>query len=186
MLVARSSPPAKRSASSAADCIWSAVNAAAQSDGANIGKPVLLLCVNSDVVAINIVWGMLFDRRIELETRCAPAIRRENARRSIHDARKETSNERARDVRGAHRSHGRVLQSPSRREAPDSTGRMHSDGHRGKAPLERPPATRSENPTSGVPPTRRVMAVRPMSLISGYEHHEWQPAIEILNLRGRL
>ncbi len=32
----------------------------------------------------------------------------------------------------------------------------------------------------------RVIAVRPTSLISGYEHHARQPVSETLNLRGRL
>ena len=52
--------------------------------------------------------------------------------------------------------------------------------------VERPPATRNENPVSIAPRRRRVVAVSATSLISGYEHHRWQPVIETLNLRGRL
>ncbi len=52
--------------------------------------------------------------------------------------------------------------------------------------MESPPATRREKPVSEAPFTTRVVAVRPMSLISGYGHHTLHPVIEILNFRGRL
>src|SRR5882762_10141503 len=52
--------------------------------------------------------------------------------------------------------------------------------------VESPPATRKENPTSSPCKRFRVTAVSPTSLISGYVHHERQPVIETLNLRGRL
>ena len=45
--------------------------------------------------------------------------------------------------------------------------------------MESPPATRSENPVSDFPLTVRVIAVKPMSLISGYEHQERQPAFVV-------
>src|SRR5205814_10311761 len=50
--------------------------------------------------------------------------------------------------------------------------------------VESPPPTRRLKPISPVAGWRT--AVRPTALVSGYEHHVRQPAIETLNFRGRL
>ena len=68
MLVARSSPPAKRSARSAAALHLLGRDSSAQRHRSHVGEAGLLLRMNSDVVAINIVGRMLFHRRIELES----------------------------------------------------------------------------------------------------------------------
>ncbi len=87
-------------------------NSTAQGNRSNVGKARLLLCMNADVIAVNIVRRMLFDRGIELESDAVSAVRPESGPPSIRDAGKETSDAHARGVRAERRSHGTVRRCP--------------------------------------------------------------------------
>ncbi len=87
-------------------------DSAAKCDRSHIRKTSLLLRVNADVVAIDVLGRMLFDRRIQAGIRCDLATHRGNGPQSIRDARKEISAGHVRDVRAKRRNRGKVPQCP--------------------------------------------------------------------------
>jgi hypothetical protein len=123
--------------------------------------------VNANVVAINVVGRMLFDRGIELESDAVlqfaekavggPAVAQEEKFQAGALAMFAQNIGIAKQFRNPFDHRQNLI--PAYERIQDARPRYGS--------VESPPATRSEKPTSGFPPTVRVIAVRPTSLISG-------------------
>ena len=149
------------------------------------GRPGCRCACSPDVVTVHVVGrasrarpapGVPPSRRLDL--------RAEALRRPAVAGGTGTSAAPSRGAGGGHRCPGRSRSPPSAPPAPGPSARRRRgagpDADRWRA--RRPRAARSRvSPVSGW-----RMAVSPTSLISGYEHHTRQPAMETLNLRGRL